>query len=82
MTILVIVIIALICLIGWQEWNNRKERAKLINAIVGKNAQEVASLDLADKTEIKAKTESKPDITPLENISDEDFNKIIKKQNG
>jgi predicted negative regulator of RcsB-dependent stress response len=75
------VIFALVILIGWQEWNNRKERAKLINAILGKTVQEIASLDLADKTVIKAKTE-KPEITPFENMSEEDFGKIIKTQNG
>jgi predicted negative regulator of RcsB-dependent stress response len=77
-----LVIVALIGLIGWQEWNNRKERAKLMNAIVGKNAQEIATLDLADKTDIKAKTENKPDIVPMDNLSEDDFDKIIKKQNG
>ena len=75
------VIIALVALIGWQEWNNRKERAKLLNAILGKNVQEIASLDLADKTVIKANTD-KPEITPFENMSDEDFGKSIEKQHG
>lgn len=77
-----IVIIALCGLIGWQEWNNRKERAKMLNAIMGKNAQEIASLDLADKTDIKAKTAPKQEIVPMDNLSDEDFGKIIKEQNG
>ena len=77
----VIVIIALVVLIGWQEYNNRKERAKLLNAILGKTVQEIASLDLADKTVIKANTD-KPEITPFENMSEEDFGKVIKTQNG
>jgi len=81
MIILTLVIVALVALIGWQEWNNRKERAKLLNAILGKNVQEIASLDLADKTVIKANTD-KPEITPLENMSEEDFGKVIKTQNG
>jgi len=75
---LVLVIIALVALIGWQEYNNRKERAKLVNAIIGKNAQEVASLDLADKTEITSKT-VKPDIIPMENMSDDEWEKALKK---
>ena len=79
--ILTIVIAVLVGLIAWQEWNNRKERAKLINAIIGKNAQEVASLDLADKTEISNKPPH-VDIMPLENMDEEDFDKVIKKQNG
>jgi predicted negative regulator of RcsB-dependent stress response len=77
----VFVIIALVALLGWQEWNNRKERAKMLNAIVGKNAGEIASLDLADKTEITAKTEPKPDVVEMTNLPDEDFDKIIKGQN-
>lgn len=54
----------------------------MLNAIIGKNTQEIASLDLADKTEIKAKTETKSDIIPMENLPEDEFNKIIKKQNG
>ena len=77
--ILVVVILALIGLIGWQEYQNRKERAKMLNAIMGKNAQEIASLDLADKTDIKAKTQTKSDIVPLENLPEDEFEKIIKK---
>ena len=76
--ILIVVILALVVLIGWQEWNNRKERAKFINAIIGKNAQEVASMDLADKTQIKS-TPVKSDIIPMENLSDEDWAKALKK---
>ena len=75
-------IIALVVLLGWQEYQNRKERAKMLNAIIGKNTQEIASLDLADKTDIKAKTETKSDIIPMENLPDDEFSKIIKKENG
>jgi len=68
-------------LLVWEKYQNRIERAKLINAVIGKNAQEIASLDLADKTDFKVQ-KSKPEIVPLENMDDEDFDKLIKKQNG
>ena len=71
-------------MLGWEKYQNRLERAKLINAILGKNAQEIASMDLADKTKIDTKPEPLGTIYPQEseNISDEDFNKVIEKQNG
>lgn len=70
------VIIALVCLIGWQEFNNRKERAKLINAIMSKNNQEFKDLELTDKTAIKVAPNSElPDLIPTDQLNDEDWEK-------
>ena len=68
------VIIALVCLIGWQEFNNRKERAKLSNAIMSKDTQEFKELELTDKTSIKVKPNSElPDLIPTDQLNDEDW---------
>ena len=76
--VLIGVILALCGLIGWKEREARLERAKLINAILAKNAQEMANLDLADKTVIKANVpEQKPDLVPIENLDQETFEKVI-----
>ena len=76
--VLVIVIFGLLVLLGWREWNDRKERSKLINAIIAKNAIEAANLDLADKTEIKVKPDNQESpYVSMENLSDEDFKKAV-----
>ena len=70
-------------LIGFIEYQNRKERMKLVNAIIAKNAQELAQLDVTDKVQ-----PNKP--TPQENLvgtpemTDVEFDKYILglKQNG
>lgn len=79
----VAVIIALVALLGWDKYQNRKERAKFLNAIMSKNAQDMVNLDLADKTDIKASAPPQavaPDLIPEEQISDEDFEKYVLKQ--
>lgn len=76
--IYLVLVIAILCiLIGWMDYNNRKERKDLINAIKAKDAVELANLQLADKTEIKVKPEKEPDLVELSNLSDDEFNKAI-----
>ena len=76
---LVIVILALTGLIGYKEYLAQKERAKFINALVGKNAGEVASLDLSDKTKIKVESKE-PEFIPTEQLPEEEFAEAIKKE--
>lgn len=78
----VIVILALLALLGWEKYQGRLERAKYLNAILGKNAHEIASLNLSDKTKIIADTTTDEGPTPEQNLSDEDFAKKIKEING
>ena len=68
-------IISLIVLLGFQEYHNRKERAKLINAILSKSVNEFKELELADRTEIKIKPPKAPDITPVDQLSDDEWYK-------
>lgn len=72
----VAVIIALIGLLAFQEYNNRKERSKLINAILSKDSKEFQDLELTDKTSIKvAPKDEVPDMIPTDQLSDEDWEK-------
>ena len=76
----VIVIVSLLVLLGWEKYQNRIERAKYLNAILGKNAHEIASLNLSDSTKIIAdetKTESQ---RPVESLSDEEFTKQLERE--
>ena len=77
--VLIGVILLLCGLIGWKEREGRLERNKLINALLAKNATEMINLDLADKTQIKTEVPLKePDFIPPENLSQEDWEKVVK----
>jgi predicted negative regulator of RcsB-dependent stress response len=81
-TIEVLVIIALCTLIGWQEYQNRKEKQRLINIIISKNTQELRDLEIADQTKIKVDTKAKPEeFIPEADLTDKEFDKLI-KDNG
>ena len=76
--VLVVVIGLLIGLLAFVEYQNRIERAKFINALLAKNAQEMQGMDLAYKTEIKTEVPNKKEeFVPLEDLSDEEFKKAV-----
>jgi hypothetical protein len=82
---LLLVIIALCSLVGWMDFNNRKERKDLINRIVAKDTEELVNLELADKTKIEAKPEEeKQDLVPLAEMTNDEFDEHIVKgeENG
>lgn len=80
--ILLLVIIVLSGLIGFMDWNNRKERKSLINAIKAHDPVDFANLELADKTKIETKVEE-PDLTPLDEVDDKKFfESITPKEDG
>jgi hypothetical protein len=78
----ILVIVALCALIGWQEYQNRKERNKLINVIISKNAQEVRDLGIADQTRISIDTKKaeEPDVVSESEASQEEWDKAIGKE--
>ena len=74
-------VIAVLCLLlGWQEYNNRKERKDLVNRIVARNNQELVNLELAENTKVEApeKVEEPPDFVETNAIPDEEYADIIK----
>ncbi len=79
MIFLTLVIITLCSLMGWMEYNNRKERKSLLNAILSKDTNDMVNLELADKTEIKAETPKNHDLVAMDQTSDEDFDRAIKE---
>lgn len=74
---LTLVILILCGLLGWQDYNNRKERKSLLNMLVSKNATDFANLELADKTKIEVKPEQKQDLVDMSQLSDDDWEKAI-----
>lgn len=78
--ILFLVIVALCCLIGWMEYNNRKERKSYLNALLAKNASELVQLDLVDKAQVEVEKPNKlPDLIPESELDDKTWRKHIIK---
>ncbi len=61
---------------------SNKEKAKLINALIAKTPEQARDLDLADKVAPiqPAVTPQQPDLVPLENVDEEEFEQHIKEQ--
>lgn len=77
------VIVVLCGLLGWKEYQGRKERKELIQAIVSRNAAELANLQYIDKVKLTPeKTNTQTDLTPVDQLSEEDFQKYILEQQG
>ena len=77
--VLIGVIVLLCGLLVWEKREGRLEKNKLINALLAKNAQDLASLDLIDKTEVK-QVEKQPDLIPAEDLNDKEFKEVISGQ--
>ncbi len=69
----IIVILVLVVLIAWQEYHNRKERSKLINAILSKSVNDFKDLEIADRTKIEIKPPKDPNIIPMEGLTDDQW---------
>lgn len=56
-----------------------KKEAKYINALISKTPKDMAQLDLADKFKIAqaSNPNQPPDLVPVENLSDEEFEQHI-----
>ena len=79
---LVCVIIALLGYMAWDRYETRKERNKLINAIIAKSSADFKDLEAIEKIEVKAHVplETPPDFSPVETLSDEEFDKHIQEE--
>lgn len=78
---LVVVIVCLLALIGFIEHQNRKERAKLVNALMSRTSEQFRDLELTDKipapkTEI---VEPSRELSESE-LDDKTFMKLIEEE--
>ena len=79
----VIIIIFLLAFIVVQEWQNRVERKKLVDAYLAKNLTELKQAEAIEKAKIPEPIPDLPsDFVPVDETSDEEFDKAIKKQLG
>ena len=77
-TVLLGVILILCGLLGWEKRETRLERNKLVNALLAKSPQDMVNLDLADKTTIKTEVPKEAEFSVPDDLSDEDWEKVIK----
>jgi len=62
----------------WYILNSQKEeRNKLINAVLAKNAEELVNLEAVDKVKPKKLVVEEDKMTPIEQLSDDDFKKFV-----
>lgn len=74
----VAVILVLTILLCFKEYQGRKERRELIQAVVARNATELANLQYSDKIKVEMQPENpNPDLTPVEQLNDEEFDTFI-----
>ena len=59
-----------------------KEKAKLVNALIAKTPEQARDLDMVDKVQVKVQpqTTQAPDLVPLENVSDDEFEEHIQSE--
>ena len=79
--ILIIVIAFLICLLGFVLYEDRKERATLINSVIAKNTQELVNLKLADSTKVVAQKAEQSDLIPTDEMTPDQFQTMIEHEN-
>jgi hypothetical protein len=70
----------LIAFLGYIIYSYNKERKELIRSILAKNLQELTDAELTDKFKPNAQENKKPELIPVSDLSETDFDKMIKKQ--
>lgn len=75
-----IVIIALLVYIGWKEYQTGKERKDLLRLLKAKDLDEVSRAELIDKAKPEKDEKRDPDLMPVEEQSEDQFDKMIEEQ--
>lgn len=79
----IVVIVALLVFILAQEWQNRIERKKLIDAYLAKNLTELKQAEKIEKElPVKPEVDLPPAWIPVEEASDEEFDKAMRFELG
>lgn len=74
--ILLLVIVALCGLIGWLEYNNRKERKSMLNALMSKTPADYISAELSENVKIGPDAiDDKGEFISEAELSNEEFEK-------
>lgn len=73
------VIAVLSALLVWEKRQDRLERSKLINALLARNATELANLEFVDKVK-PSDTKVQQDAIATSDMTDEEFDEHIQEQ--
>lgn len=81
--VLLAVILGLIGVILYQEYSNRLDRSKLVNALIARSANDLRDLQVADQTKIQIRQENKPaEFVSTDQMSSEEWDKYIEDQSS
>ena len=73
-----LVVVGLFALLAWEKHENKKERAKWINALIAKTPEQYRDLELTEKVKpIEPPVKTEPDLIPESEVTDEQFQQII-----
>lgn len=74
-----LIILALITMLMWEKWENKKERARFINALIAKTPEQFRDLELTDKVKpITPPKQETPDLVPESDLTDAEWIKLMK----
>jgi FtsZ-interacting cell division protein ZipA len=77
---LLIINICLIAFLVYSHYSNAKERKELIRSIMAKNLPELTDNEMVEKFKPEPEKKENIDLVPVSSLSDNDFDKMIKKQ--
>lgn len=78
----VVVIIALLVFIAYQQYQHQEEKKSFIRAIMSKDVSEFANAEHTSKLSPDPEEEEIPNDVLLDEVGNEEFDKLIKKQLG
>lgn len=74
-------ILALLALLAYERYEGRRERAKLVNALMAKTTGEFRDLELTEKVRpIETPKREESEFMPESELSDEQFKKMIDQE--
>lgn len=71
-------VIAVLCgLLAWEKYESRKERQKMIQAIMSKSAEDMVNFEMAEKVEKIKPTPEPSSLVPEAEMTDAEFEKYV-----
>ena len=79
--ILGLIILFLLGVVVYERNENKKERSKLLNALMSRTPEQFRDLELAEKVKpIEASKKTEPDFVAESELSDEEFKKLMGRE--
>ncbi|MEK9207186.1 MAG: hypothetical protein AAB922_01800 [Patescibacteria group bacterium] len=75
--LLIIIILAQMGYSAYRDYLNLQEKKKLINALTAKTSEDLATLDATDKLKVGETEPIPPDMTSLDEVPQEDWEKAV-----